>query len=129
MASTRLLVIGCPEGTPAAPRAGKFLQLSIAGEPVLVFACAEAHQYHSQILSAFVATTGVPHHWEGEALLVVDDPTVTVGGGGRFRADPAARILDLWDDSKAYGRFQEEGIAAQVASAAHPWSGFRVRVG
>jgi hypothetical protein len=49
-------------------------------------------------------------------------------GGGRFRVDLERGTLDLWDDSHAYGRFDERGLAARFAAAEHPWRGLVLRI-
>ncbi len=117
-----------PGAAEARGDAGKFLQLKLRGQEYLVFAAAELHRYHNQILAHFLEDQAVAHHWVDPERLSVDSPEVTVVGGGRFRADDASEVLELWDDSQAYGRFHEEGLARKIAAAGHPWSAYRVRI-
>jgi len=49
-------------------------------------------------------------------------------GGGRFRLDRERRHLRLWDDSQAYGRFDERGLADKLAHATEPWNGLRIEI-
>jgi hypothetical protein len=116
-----------PDGVPQ-DLEGKFLQLSWRGQEYLVFASGEPHRYHNQILGRFLQERGVPHRWLGPQQLEVDDPGLVVLGGGRFRASGLRRTLELWDDSHAYGRFREVGLAQSLAAAGHRWSGFDLRI-
>lgn len=110
----------------AGPREGKFVQLEWRGREYLLFAPKTLHDYHNQILGQFLAEQGIAHHWASQQTLAVDDPDLNILGGGRFRADPRAASLSLWDNSQAYGRFREAGLAERIAAAAHPWSGYTV---
>lgn len=116
--------------SPGAPgeREGKFLQLVLGGREYLLFASGEPYRYHNQILARFLAERGVPHRWATSERLEIDGPGPTVVGGGRFRSDATGRVLELWDDSHAYGRFDERGLAEKIAAAGHAWSGYRVAI-
>lgn len=111
-------------------RTGKFLQLLWHGDEYLVFAQAMAYRYHNQILARFLAERGIAHHWRDEQTLEFDTQVLDVVGGGRFRVDDNARILRLWDQSQAYGRFAESELVQRIAAAAadHAWSTFRVDI-
>lgn len=100
---------------------GKFLQLRLVARDCLLFASAIACRYHNQILARFLSEQGIPHRWHDVETLVVDDPELTVIGGGRFRLDPARQTLHVWDDSSLYGRFDLPRLAAQLAAAGGPW--------
>jgi hypothetical protein len=87
-ASMRTLILTYPtEIDDEAPLEGKFLQLLWAGRTYLLFASAEEHRYHNQILGRFLSEQGIPHRWEGVEDLVVDHPGLSIIGGGRFRLD------------------------------------------
>jgi hypothetical protein len=107
---------------------GKFLQLVWCGREHLVFAPRERHQFHVQILAAFAAQQGLPCRWEDATHLHVDDPRLRVLGGGRYRLDGSSGVLELYDDSHVFGRFQDDGLATRLAGAAHPWSRLSVRI-
>jgi hypothetical protein len=128
VAETVVLVEGCPEEEPGRPCSGKFLQLTWGGADYLLFAAADLHRYHTGILGAFVAAHGVDHHWETPEWLALDDPALVVRGGGRFRVDALAGVLEVWDASQAYGRFDAAALPGQLASAAHPWGRLALRV-
>jgi hypothetical protein len=40
----------------------------------------------------------------------------------------ATGILELWDSSYAYGRFDTHRLADTIAEAGHPWSRLTVRI-
>ena len=54
---------------------------------------------------------------------------MTVSGGDRFRVNALTETLLLWDNSQAYGRFEESGLPDKIAGAGHPWSGYEVKIG
>lgn len=107
---------------------GKFLQLVWQGREYLIFVSATRHRYHNQILAQFCADQGIAHRWVTDQRLEVADPSLTVLGGGRFRADARTRTLELWDNSQAYGRFVEHGLCERIAAAEHPWAGYSVTI-
>jgi len=67
--------------------------------------------------------------WSNQETLQIDEPELMVSGGGRFRVDTLTETLLLWDNSQAYGRFEESGLSDKVAGAGHPWSGYEVKIG
>lgn len=128
MPPTTLISYPPAEPEALAERTGKFVQLVWRDQPYLLFATFQQHRYHNQILARFLAEHEIAHHWPTPLVLSVDAPELEVIGGGRFRADPARGVLELWDDSQVYGRFDERLIAGQVASAEHPYGRLRVEV-
>ncbi|MDJ0862557.1 MAG: hypothetical protein QNJ87_10820 [Gammaproteobacteria bacterium] len=107
---------------------GKFLQLLIDGWTYLVFSPTSVHRYHNQMLAQFLKDRGVAHHWVSREQLEYDTTKLEVIGGGRFQVNHREEILDLWDDSHAFGRFDEQGLAESIARADHPWHAYRVRI-
>lgn len=107
---------------------GKFVQLKWRDREYLIFADFDTHRYHTQILGQFLDEQGIPHHWDDPQHLDLENSPVAVMGGGRYRADTANKALELWDDSQAYGRFQDEGLTERLARTTHPWQGFSVRI-
>lgn len=107
---------------------GKFVQFSWEGTEHLLFATREQHRFHNQMLARFLAEHGIPHRWIDDQTLEIETDTLLVLGGGRFRYRQQQNLLELWDNSQAYGRFNETGIEAKIHAAGHPWSGARVSV-
>jgi hypothetical protein len=124
----RLVIVSYPPSGAPATWEGKFLQLALAGDEHLVFAPRVLHQYHNQILARFLGERGIPHRWIETQTLDVMSHDIVVFGGGRFRVDVPARTLALWDNSQAYGRFNEQGLAQKIAAARHPWHAFQVQI-
>ncbi|OGW59830.1 MAG: hypothetical protein A2V83_11665 [Nitrospirae bacterium RBG_16_64_22] len=124
------IVVYIEAGAQGAPAgiAGKFLQLRWRGQEHLIFSQAALDGYHTQILARFLEESDIPHHRTGKQALVVDSPDIVVIGGGRFRVDQGGATLDLWDNSQAFGRFDERGLAGRIAAADHPWKRFSVNV-
>jgi hypothetical protein len=112
----------------AAPLEGKFLQLRWAGRAYLLFATADEHRYHNQILGHFLSEQGIPHRWEGAENLAVDHPELSIAGGGRFRLDLSTKELRVWDASSVYGRFDAPALSEQLAAADTPWQGLALSV-
>ncbi|PKM42685.1 MAG: hypothetical protein CVV05_16960 [Gammaproteobacteria bacterium HGW-Gammaproteobacteria-1] len=114
--------------TAALPVEGKFVHLSWRDNEYLLFAAAAQHKYHNQMVAQFLGNHGIRHRWIGGDRLEWDDAGLAVRGGGRFRLDPAARQLYLWDRSTAYGPFDPAAVRARL-EADGPWPGFALRFG
>jgi hypothetical protein len=80
------------------------------------------------MLAHFLTDHDIAHRWQNDETLELDTDVVSVMGGGRFLFRRPQNVLELWDNSQAYGRFNETGIASKVHAADHPWSRARVIV-
>lgn len=107
---------------------GKFLQLIWRGVEYLLFANRETHRFHNQMLAQFLTESGVPHTWVDDQSLEVDDEQLEVIGGGRFRLNRSRGLLELWDNSTAYGRFDEHVLENQIHTAGPPWDRIEVSI-
>ena len=101
---------------------GKFVQFRWQGNEYLLFATRDQHKFHNQMLGHFLADHKLPHHWRNGEHLEFELTDLSVMGGGRFRLTRDPALLELWDNSQAYGRFNEEGLADRVRSSGHPFS-------
>ena len=106
---------------------GKFLQVTWQQRSYLLFAPKDLHPYHTRLLAHFLTENSIAHRWLDEEKLEVDDPGLTVTGGGKYRIT-AGQTLELFDNSQAYGRFEEQGLAEQIARSNLPWSRYDVRI-
>lgn len=130
MKPTVILEYVLSRDAPAAPeREGKFVQLVLRGREYLVFAPRELHRFHNQILGQFLAERSLPHRWSGEQVLEVKASDLAVIGGGKFRVNTETKLLELWDNSQVYGRFDDRGLTERIGAADHPWSGYTVKIG
>jgi hypothetical protein len=105
---------------------GKFVQFHWRGVEYLLFATKAEHRFHNQMLARFLAEHGLPHRWLDDETLSIEVDDLQVIGGGRFRLASHENLLELWDNSQAYGRFDEGGLPERIRRAGHPWSASRV---
>lgn len=101
---------------------GKFIQFRWQGYEYLLFATRDQHQFHNQMLAHFLVDHKLPHHWRNGEHLEFELTDFSVVGGGRFRFTRDPALLELWDNSQAYGRFNGEGLADRVRTSGHPFS-------
>ncbi len=121
-------IITHPSVAAAPAPTGKFIQVQWNGHEYWLFSTKGIHRFHNQILDWFCATEAIPRQWVTRERLAVEDPGVRVLGGGRYSMDPERGELTLFDNSTAFGRFQEEGLAEKLAAADHPWSRMRLTI-
>ena len=104
-----------PDGVPAA-RQGKFLHLvEDGGNELLVLSPYELSRFHAQILERYCTLNGI----EGRFVRKPDfyeatGPDVEVVGGGHWKLDEAEYRLELFGESKIYGRFGAAGLEDKV---------------
>ncbi len=127
MSTPAIASYGFDAGTQQEEIQGKFLQLNWQGKEYLLFATFAVHRYHNQILAHFLQEHALPHRWLSREKLEFDVPGLKVVGGGRFLGRSRRQVLELWDDSQAYGRFDDDGLA-QTLAASGLWRGFSVKI-
>lgn len=98
---------------------GKFIQFHWQGNEYLLFATRDQHLFHNQMLGHFLTDHKLPHHWRGADDLEVTLPDLNVVGGGRFHFTANPARLELSDNSMAYGRFDEAGLADRLRKSRH----------
>jgi hypothetical protein len=101
---------------------GKFVQFHWQGNEYLLFATRDHYRFHNQMLAGFFTAHGLPYHWRDETTLEFELPEFSVIGGGRFRLSREPQQLELWDNSQAYGRFDETGLAERLKASGHPFA-------
>ena len=122
------VIVAYQQPASASVQQGKFPQLRWQGRQYLLFAPLASYRYHNQLLACFLRDHDLACQWTSPEHLQINAPDVEVLGGGRFRVDPAAGTLALWDDSHAYGRFRQADLEAGIAAADHSWSGFHITI-
>ncbi len=100
---------------------GKFLQFRWQGNEYLLFATRDEHLFHNQMLGRFLSDRSLPHHWRDSEHLEFSLPDLTVMGGGRFHFTANPAHLELWDNSMAYGRFDDVGLVDRLRGSGHPF--------
>ena len=126
MKETIIVIYQAADEPPNPESKGKFIQITLGEREYLVFAPFSLHLYHNQILAQFVRENDIAHRWVRRDSLVVDDPDLQVIGGGRFHVDEQHGILKLSDNSQAYGRFNDRGMAEKIAASKHAWSRYKI---
>lgn len=117
---SKLIIESYPPLTQLAKEAvveGKFLQFRWQGNDYVLFATRDQHRFHNQILARFFNDHELPHRWCDDETLEFEIPEFSVLGGGRFRFTREPARLELWDNSQAYGRFNEEGLADRLRAS------------
>lgn len=107
---------------------GKFVQFVWGGEEYLVFGPFSKFTFHIDILSRFLDDSEIPYKRLDSDHLLIKDSVFNVLGGGRFRLNPQEKVLELYDNSQVYGRFEEFELGKKIANAAHVWSEFDIRI-
>jgi hypothetical protein len=101
--------------TPQAKRSGKFVQMRHGETEYLVFSPREVSPYHADILERFCRERFIDGAYEdGRKRFSIHDAEWVVLGGGKFEIDEAEGYIRLYDNSMAYGRFDERGLKEKV---------------
>lgn len=98
-----------------AVRNGKFVQLRHDDTEYLVFSPKEYSPYHADILERFCRERSIDGAYqEGKKRFDIHDAEWAIQGGGKFEIDETKRHIRFYDNSMAYGRFEEKGLAKKV---------------
>lgn len=96
--------------------AGKFVQIWHAEEEYLILSPKEFKKYHANIVEQFSKDMNLAGAYDSEQKRFdIFDPEWVIRGGGKFEIDRREKILRLYDDSMAYGRFNDEGLAERLS--------------
>lgn len=104
---------------------GKFVQLMHNDNEYLVFSPKEFSKYHANIVEHFSKERGLGGAYNTEKRhydLYEDGWIIT---GGKFEIDTEKKELRLYDDSMAYGRFNDEGLKERLLNS-EEFSGFTI---
>lgn len=119
---------------------GKFVQLWHGGsgspenqqifrgisEEYIVFSPKEFKKYHANIVELFSKDKGLAGAYDSEQKRFdIFEPEWKIMGGGKFEINRKERVLRLYDDSMAYGRFNAEGLIERLAGT-EEFSGYRI---
>ena len=106
---------------------GKFVHVNGPEDEFLLLSPTELCKFHSQIVARFCALRD-----DVSFVLSSDNGQFTthgwtVRGGGRFRLDRTAQLLQIWGSSKAYGTFDGEAIREKLRGV-KGWEGYEVNL-
>ena len=107
-----LLYFASLAGTPVPPVViGKFVQVRHGPRTYVVFSPKAFTKYHSHIVERFCGERGLDGSWDvrGERF-AIDDASWQIIGGGKFDRDAGKKLLRLYGDSQAYGKFDGRGL-------------------
>lgn len=108
---------------------GKFVQLWHGGsgsEEYIVFSPKEFKKYHANIVEHFSKEMNLSGAYDSEQKRFdIFEPEWKIMGGGKFEINRKERLLRLYDDSMAYGRFNAEGLIERLAGT-EEFSDYRI---
>ncbi len=107
-------------------RSGKFIQIKHKDTEYLIFSPKEFTRYHADLVEKFCLEKGIAGTYNRQLKRYeILDPSWGILGGGKFEIDEEEKILRLYDDSMAYGKFQEYGLMKNICSVSK-MNGYRV---
>jgi hypothetical protein len=107
---------------------GKFVQIRNGPAEYLVFSPKEFTRFHADIVRHFCRERDISGIFNGEnKKFEIHDPLWVVAGGGKFEMDRGEKILRLYDNSMAYGRFDRKGLKEKILGVAE-MSDYKVRI-
>jgi len=96
-------------------RAGKFVQVRNDETEYLIFSPMELTPYHADLVERFCEERKIPGSYVRERRRYdIHDPSWVVVGGGKFEADSRKKIVILYDNSMAYGRFDARELKEKI---------------
>lgn len=96
---------------------GKFVQIRHGDTEYLLFSPKELTKYHADIVKRFCSERNIEGHYNYERKsFEIDEPDWIVVGGGKFEWDNKEKFIHLYDDSMAYGKFDEKGLKERIKS-------------
>ncbi len=109
-------------------RKGKFVQIIHNNGEYLVLSPKELSRYHANIVERFCLQYKIDGYYD-RALhkFEIIDSEWDVVGGGRWDMDEENKILHLFDNSQAYGRFDASDLREKVLLNAW-FSGYKVKI-
>jgi hypothetical protein len=107
---------------------GKFVQIRHESTEYLIFASADSAKYHAQIIERFCHDRVIKGAYDaGGERFQIEDKAWNVVGGGKFQVDREKKILRLYDDSMAYGKFDRRRLKEKIYEISG-FAGFTVLV-
>ncbi len=114
-------------GTPVPPvTSGKFVQIRHDHARYLVLSPRELTKYHANIVERFCMDKAIEGAYDAkrERFLILDQAWQVVGGG-KFERDGDRKMLRIYDNSMAYGKFDAVGLM-EALQALPEFSGYSI---
>jgi len=97
--------------------AGKFVQIRKGNAEYIIFSPKEFTRFHADIIERFCTDHKIPGVYNSQSKVFdILDPDWFVAGGGKFEIDRKKKVLRLYDDSMAYGKFDKKGLKKKILS-------------
>jgi hypothetical protein len=108
--------------------AGKFVHVRKGLTEYLVFSPKELTRFHADIVERFCTGYGIPGVYDNQhkRFDILNKDWVVIGGG-KFEADRKKKLLRLYDDSLAYGKYDRRGMKEKILSIAE-FSDYTVQI-
>ena len=105
---------------------GKFVQIRNGNMLYLVLSPKEFTKYHANIVERFCMDKGIEGRYDPRReKFTVDDQAWIIVGGGKFERDSKKKTIKLYDNSKAYGKFDPTGLK-ELLGALPEFSGYDI---
>lgn len=109
-------------------RAGKFIQVRHRDTEYLVFSPKEYTRYHADLVEKFCLEKEISGTYNRQCKRYdILEPSWVILGGGKFEIDEEQKTLRLYDNSMAYGKFQEYALISRICSVSK-MKGYRVEI-
>jgi hypothetical protein len=109
-------------------RAGKFVRIRHKDAEYLVFSPKEFTRFHADLVEKFCQEKGIYGFYNNEQKKYdIYDASWTILGGGKFEIDENEKVLRLYDNSMAYGKFDPAGLREKISSL-KKMSGYKVNI-
>jgi len=96
---------------------GKFVQIRRGPAEYLVFSPKEFTRFHADIVRHFCGEREIAGVFNSQnKSFDIHDPSWVVKGGGKFEVDRGKKLLHLYDNSMAYGKFDRKGLKEKILS-------------
>ena len=90
---------------------GKFVQIRHGQDVFLVISPKELTKYHANIVERFCMDKGIEGAYDAKReKFFIRDQAWRIAGGGKFERDNNKKSIKLYDNSMAYGKFDETGL-------------------
>jgi len=107
---------------------GKFVRIRNESTDYLVFSPKDFTKYHANIVERFCLDNGVEGSYDHDCKRYdIYDQAWIVTGGGKYELDKKRKVIKLYDESMAYGKFELFGLREAIL-AEPEFSGFKVQI-
>jgi len=125
---TALYFTAIAETSEPAVTSGKFVRIRNEAEDYLVFSPKEFSKYHANIVERFCLDKGIEGSYDAKRKRYdIIDQSWVILGGGKFEKCRHRKVIRLYDDSMAYGKFEKKGLREAIG-ALPEFSGYTIQI-